>query len=239
MIGRAIWAILCVALALATLQLQLDRQAAREPQYAAFVTEPFRANAQFIRTARALNREDTDAALAEARRLIARRPVPAEHLTLLAGVYFQDEDIEPASLAIQYAAQRGWRDPIAQEARLRLALEAGDDAEAARRFVALMLNQGTDNMALRNLGEAVFAGPSADAENVLVELASETDRWHSVLLRRGPAVVPPRTMANVIVRSLDRGAMLECGSLEQTLRFIERRDAASTADLRQSIDQRC
>lgn len=239
MIARIAWAALCAVLAFVTLQLQLDRQSARDPAYAGLVLEPFRANVQFIRAARALYRQETEAALAEARTLITRRPVPAEHLTLLAGAYYQDEDIEAASLAVQYAAQRGWRDPIAQEARLRLALEAGDEAEAARRLVALMLTPGTDTAALRELGQDIFAGPPGEAEAVLVELVSDTDRWHAFMLRRGVEVIPPQAFTSMVAKSLARGARFDCAALERAATAIERADAASGESLRGAIAERC
>lgn len=239
MIARTVWVVLCGALAFATLQLQLDRQAAREPEYARFVLEPFRANAQFIRTARELYGQDTDAALAEARILVQRRPIPAEHLTLLAGAYYQDEQIDRASLAVQFAAQRGWRDTVAQEARLRLALEAGDEAEAARRFVALMLSPNLNGASLREMGQAVFAGPPGEAESVLVDLVVETDRWHPLLLRHGPSLMPPPAFADVIARSLARGVRLDCAALRRAIGTLKKQDQASAQQLRDAVEAQC
>lgn len=239
MLARIIWASGIAILALLTAQLQIDRQSAREPRYVRFVMEPFRANAQFIMTARALYRQETDTALAEARKLVARRPVPAEHLTLLAGAYSQGGDIPPASLAVQYAAQRGWRDPIAQESRLRLALEAGDKPEAARRFVALLVAGPGDPALIIELGEAIFGAPSPDAEAVLVDLISETDRWHPVFLRRGPAAIPAAAFARITAESLARKTPFDCKLLGSAITQIARRDAAAGEALARASEAHC
>jgi hypothetical protein len=239
MIGRTIWVFSCVVLAFITIQLQFDRQAAREPVYTGLVLDPFRANAQFNLTAVALYRQETATALAEARKLVMRRPVPAEHLTLLAGAFYQGDELEPATLAVQFAAQRGWRDPIAQEARLRLALEAGDEAEAARRFVAMMLNPGVADAMLNEVGPEVFGRAGGEAEGVLVELAGGTDRWHSLLLRRGADVIPPQAFAGVIARSIANGAQFECGALNGAVAIVARKDAVTAESLRKTVEGRC
>jgi hypothetical protein len=58
---------------------------------------------------------------------------------LLAVAQAKAGNAEAAGLAIQIAGQRGWREPVAQEAVLRLALGAGNKPEAARRYAALFL----------------------------------------------------------------------------------------------------
>lgn len=45
-------------------------------------------------------------------------------------------------MTIQISSQRGWREPVAQVAVLRLALDADDKAEAAHRYAALFLQRG-------------------------------------------------------------------------------------------------
>lgn len=239
MIGRILWASLIAVLALITAQLQLDRQSAREPVFARFVADPFRANAQFVVAARALYNQETERALAETRKLVERRPIPAEHLTLLAGAYYQGQQIEPASLAVQFAAQRGWRDPVAQEARLRLALEAGDRAEGARRFVALKLNRGTDQALLSELGLLVFASPAAEAETVMIDLASETDRWHTLFLGRGLAVMPSATFARVISASIERGTRFDCAQLLTAVAQMDKVDPVAGKELRAARTDQC
>ncbi|MCU0948866.1 MAG: hypothetical protein MUF47_11535 [Porphyrobacter sp.] len=239
MLGRIIWAAAMAVLALVTVQLQLDRQAAREPAYAQLVMDPFRANAQFIIAGRALYRQDTDTALAEARKLVMRRPIPAEHLSLLAGAFAQGGQVPPAALAVQYAARRGWRDPIAQEARLRLALEAGDKPEAARRFVALMV-AGTKNQALTaELGKTIFGTPSPEAEAVVVDLISETDRWHPVFLWRGVTDLPADAFARIAAESLARKTPFDCKLLASATAQIARRDPAAAETLARASAPQC
>lgn len=239
MLARILWTAAIIVLALITVQLQLDRQSARDPAYAALVMDPFRANAQFVIASRALYRQETETAQAEARKLVVRRPVPAEHLTLLGGAYAQGGDIPAASLAVQYAAQRGWRDPIAQEARLQLALQAGDKPEAARRFVA-MLVAGTNNQALiAEMGEAVFGTPSPEAEGVVVDLISETDRWHPVFLWRGPTSLPADAFARIAAESLARKTPFDCKVLAGAISQIANRDPAAGEALTRASAAQC
>jgi hypothetical protein len=231
MIGRALWIVAVSAAAVVTAQLQLDRQSARDPAFAEWVAAPFRANAQYDRTIAALATAPPAAALAEAQRLVARRPVPAENLMLLSSAFNRAGDAERASLAVQYAAQRGWRDPYAQQVRLGLALEAGDEPEAARRYVALLLNPDSDTALLAQLGEQVLARPSAATEQALIDLVSDTDRWHAVMLRRGPLAIPSDTFAAIIAASARRGARFDCALLLKAAATITKNDAASGARL--------
>jgi hypothetical protein len=239
MILRTLLVIAMVALGLAVAQLQFDRQTARGPALADWVAGPFRGNAQFMAATEALNRQDTDVAVSEARRLVQRRPVPAENLTLLASALYRAGDVEMASIAVQMAAQRGWREPLAQETRLRLALEAGDLTEAGTRYVALLLNPASDNALLKDLGQQVLAEPESDAEAVLIDLVSDTDRWHAVFLRRGPGVMPTAAFGRVITASLARGIVFDCRALKPAIGRVAAQDRDTAETLRGEIGAQC
>lgn len=219
--------------------MQLDRQAARDPAYARYVLDPFRANAQLAIAASAVRGTDPETALSEARKLVARRPVPAEHLTLLAEAYSQNDAMEPAARTVQLAAQRGWRDPLAQQVRLGLALEAGDKAEAARRFVALLVLGKGDASDLAAVGSAIFADASPEAEGAVVDLLSGTDRWQNAFLRRGAATIPPDAFARILIASLARKAPLDCKTLAGLIPQLAPQDAALATQLQQASAARC
>ncbi|MAY20103.1 MAG: hypothetical protein CL955_05750, partial [Erythrobacteraceae bacterium] len=70
-------------IAIVTAGLQLDRQARKTPAMAQSVPEIVRSSAQLPVAAGALSSDNPQYALAEAERLIRRRPMPAEHLRLL------------------------------------------------------------------------------------------------------------------------------------------------------------
>jgi tetratricopeptide (TPR) repeat protein len=239
MMARIVWIAVLIVVAGVTAQLQIDRQSALEPEQGEWVAAPFRAYSQEGVARTALQGGDPALALAEAQRLVERRPIPAEHLTALALAYFKSGDNAAASVAIQRAAQRGWRDPLAQEARARLALDAGDVPEATRRFTALMV-LGTNNDALLNdLAAQIFAEPDSPGHETLVAIISETDRWGRLFLRRGPGVMPPDAFAKVIVTSTEQGASFDCGTFERAQRLLARRDADAGAVMATARSRHC
>lgn len=231
MTGRILWLALLLALAGVTTMLQIDRQAEATPALAPLVPGPMRGYAQARIAAAAIERGDGAAALAEARRLVQRRPVPAEHLTLLAIAQNKAGQPEQAGLTIQMAAKRGWREPVAQEAVLRLALVAGDKPEAARRYAALFLRAATPNPLLVELGPAVLDETGGPGQSTLVDIISGTDRWHDAFLRRGVQVMPPAAFTDITLASMARGARFDCGVLRQSLKGLGQKDAAAAARL--------
>ncbi len=239
MIMRAAWIVGVALLGLVIAQLQFDRQSARDPWIMDWVAAPFRGNAQFLAVTAALNAGDRPGAVEEGRKLLLRRPVPAENLTIYATALYRTGDEELASVAIQTAAQRGWREPLPQEARLRLALEAGDLGEAGTRYIALLLNPASDNALLTTLGAEVLAEPGSEAEAVLAGVVSDTDRWHSTFLGRGAQVMPPAAFARVAVASIARGAVFDCRALEGVIASLTARDAAAGESLRAAALGKC
>jgi hypothetical protein len=228
MIGKVAWPALLLALGVVTAFLQIDRQADITPSFARLVPQPLRNYAQPSIAAAAADGADSALALQEARRLVQRRPVPAEHLTLLAVAQTKAGQLEQAGLTIQIAAQRGWREPLSQEAVLRLALDANDKPEAARRFAALFLRDATPNALLTELAPAVLDEKGGPGQTTLVDIISGTDRWHDTFLRRGSQVMPPAAFADIAVASMARGTRFDCPVLAQTLKGLGRTDAAST-----------
>lgn len=239
MIGRVIWFAAIAAIAALTAAAQLDREAVKQPALASLVPEPMRGYAQARITTAALQGEDADAALAEARKLVQRRPIPAEHLTMLAAAQLKAGQPEAASLTVQLAAHRGWREPLAQEIMLRFALEADDTAEAARRYAALFVRDGTSNELLIEVGEQVLSGKDSAGRDTMVEIVSGTDRWHSHFMRRGVQVMPPAAFAEITVRSMERGASFDCAALAQAIKGTVRRDQAAGEALRSGARSRC
>lgn len=239
MIGRIIWFAALAGIALLTTALQIDKESERNGALAVMVPEPLRNFAQTQVTQKALVGKDTKAALAEAERLVRRRPVPAEYLTLLAAAQAKAGDAEQAAITIQIAGQRGWRDPAAQEAVLRIALAAGDKAEAGRRYTALFLNSQTPNAKLEELGRAVLDEPRGAAQQTMVSIISGGARWHAGFLNRGSQVMPPAAFSATVVDSLGRGADFDCGEIAVSLAILNGRDAAAAAELRQALIARC
>lgn len=239
MITRILWLAALAAVALVTGAVQLDRQARVTPQLSVSVPEPFRAFSQAHIVSAAMRSENRARALEEAQLLVKRRPIPAEHLRVLATAQFGAGEIEAGSRTIQIAAKRGWRDPLAQEAMLRLALAAGDRPEAARRFAALFLNNETDPALLSELAPRVFGGPGEDASDALIQIVAGGERWLGFFLNRGPRVLPPETFLDVVLESRELGAEFKCKGIRRARSILERRDRPSAERLSVAFADLC
>jgi hypothetical protein len=231
MIGRIIWWAMLAVIALITTALQVDKQAEVTPALAPLVPEPLRDFAQTRIAAQAATGDDTARALAEAQILVQRRPLPAEYLALLAVAQANARQTEQSGLTIQIAGQRGWREPVAQEAVLRLALNAGDTAEAARRYAALFLRAETPDTLLMELGPRVFDTAGGPGEATLIDIVAGGERWHPQFLRRGALVMPPATFSAVTRAVAKRGARFDCAELARAIKALERHDAAAAQSL--------
>lgn len=239
MIVRAIWILVVGLAALVTAQMQLDRETMRRPELRGLIAEPFRAASQPFFVKAALNADDPAMALVEARKLVLRRPVPAEHLAALAVAQAKAGQLDAAVGSIQTASDRGWRDPLAQEARLRLALELGDTAEAAKRYTALLLQRETSRELLTELGSQVLAEPDGAGRRTIIDIVSETDRWHGVFLRRGPQVMPPDAFAEITAGSIAKGVDFRCADLLKAFSSINKANQAAGDSIRNAARAQC
>ncbi len=239
MIGAIVWRVALLAIAVVTIGVHLDRQAERSPALAQSVPEPFRSTAQLPATAYALTGENPELALVEAERLIRRRPLPAEHLRLLAQAQIATGKFDQGALSIQYAAQRGWRDPLAQEAMLRLAIDAGDTPEAARRYAALFLRRDTQDALLEELGPPVLSEPAGEGRKTLIGIVSGGSRWHNQFLNRGARVMPTDAFVEVIRATIESGSRYDCTVLNRVTTVLGNRDEAAGAELSALADEQC
>ncbi len=239
MIARIAWFGALAALALITTFVQIDRQTATTSALASAVPGPLRSSAQAVVAARAIEGSDPALALEEAQRLVRRRPIPAENLTLLAVAQTKAGLIEEAGVTIQIAGQRGWREPVAQETVLRLALAAGDEAEAARRYAALFLKASTPDTLLQELGPAVLGEAGGAGQRTLIDIVSGTDRWNDTFLRRGMRVLPPSTFNEITGAAIKRGARFDCGVIAQTINALQRSDEQAAARLKIASEGQC
>ncbi|MFM7377021.1 MAG: hypothetical protein ACKO1O_02640 [Erythrobacter sp.] len=239
MIGRIIWFTALLVAALLTAALQLDLRTRQAPGLAPAVPAMLRNQAQTAVTREALVKGGAAQALAEARTLIVRRPLPAENLLLLAAAQVKAGQEEAALRTVQIAGRRGWRQPAAQEAMLRLALANGDRPEAARRYAALFLLPATPDELLVKLGPAVFGDGDATARDTLVAIVVGGERWHAGFLRRGSRVMPPAAFAAIAQSSMARGVRFDCKVLKVALGQLALRDKAAAEQLRAAALDRC
>lgn len=193
---RVIWPVLLLGVAVIAAAAQLDRQTRRDPQFAPLVPGPARSFAQRRIASDALAGDNAQA-LAEVRLLVRRRPVPAEHMRLLAEAQIAVGQPEVAYRTIQLAARRGWRDRTTQEAMLLIALDAGDDAEAARRLAALWV---LDPQAERLPALAGRVLESDEARETLAGIVADAPRWRARFVASGGRVIAPDAFADVTAR---------------------------------------
>lgn len=227
MIGRIVWFAALGAAALLTAALQVDLGARGRPQLAPLVPEPLRNYAQARIAADTLAAGKPQTALVEARKLVRRRPIPSEYLVLLAAAQARAGETKAAGRTIQIAGKRGWREPVAQEAVLRIALAADDRPEAARRYVALFLRNETPDALLREIAPAIVDTPGGEGRATMTAIVVRAERWRSLFLRRGVNVLPPAAFAAIATASLEQGAVFDCPSLERSITQLRRADAAA------------
>jgi hypothetical protein len=194
--------------------------------------------AQLPIAAAAVEGTDTAAALAEAETLVRRRPMPAEHLTILAIAQAKAGEAEPANYSITLAGERGWRDPVAQQAMLRLALSAGDTAEAARRYAALFRAPATPEALLTTLAPQVLSEPGGTGQQTFAEVIAAAPRWRAQFLQRGGQVLPSDAFARIAEMAAERGAKFPCDQLGYAVAALRQRDPAAAARL-ESLSLRC
>lgn len=194
---RFAWPTLLLLLAFVACAAQLDRQARRNPLLALMVPAPARYFSQFHIAAGAIATGPPEQAMAEARLLVRRRPMPAENLRLLAAAQIAAGGHDAAYLTLQQAARRGWRDSATQEAMLLIALDAGDGAEAARRFAALWVLDPA-YPPLPELSARIFA--DAQARAAMAAIAADAPRWRARFLASGGRVIAPDAFADIAAR---------------------------------------
>lgn len=239
MIGRILWTLSLIGIGAVVTVLQIDRQSELTPALAAAVPPPLRGYAQRIIAAQAVTGQNPAAALTAAEELVRRRPMPAEHLSLLALAQAKTGNLQAAGLTIQLAGKRGWRELVAQEAVLRLALEAGDKPEAARRYAALFRDSATPDAKLIGYAPAVLGEPRGPGQETFATVIAGAEPWHAHFLQRGAQVLAPAVFGEVIGLVLERGGKLPCDQLPGVVAGIARSDPAAGKRLAAPLAKAC
>lgn len=173
---------------------QIDRQSRYSPLAAAMVPDSFLSFGQRQIAIATVRSGNSAQALRETRKLVSRRPLPAEHLALLSAAQSQDGAIEQSQISLQLAARRGWRDPGTQTALLEISIATENGTEAARRFAALLATDGND-VAVRSTAGRVFAIP--DARQEMARLLANEPRWQDRFKRAGPQLLDEQTLRKI------------------------------------------
>ncbi|KLE31419.1 hypothetical protein AAW01_07430 [Aurantiacibacter gangjinensis] len=207
---------------------QLDRASRSEPHLASTIPDAFAANASGLRVEQAVLAGETEAALAAARQQIRLRPIPAESLSMLAVAANLSGDSDMALAALEEAARRGWRDPLAQLAAGEGALQSGDVEAAAGRVAALLATGDLQPQALDLFGRLVR---TPDGRRAMAERYAAAGHWQVNSIPLAAAAVTPDLFADVMQQALELDADLPCGQL-RALAEQYRRDGEEAAAAR-------
>jgi hypothetical protein len=210
--GRWLWRGLLVLLAVGAVGAELDRASATRPQLAIAVPGPFRSTAQATIATLALTAADSATARAESRRLVRRRPMPAEHLFTLAVADLRAKHPQAFTNDFRAASTRGWRYAPLQAAAAQGALQNNDLAGAANRVAALWA-AAADDPSTPPLTTALLNRPGGP-EAFAIPL-SQTHVWANSFLGSGAALAPPGTIARTVAIAQRHGARFDCDAIER------------------------
>lgn len=209
---RWIWRAALAALALVAVAAELDRASYLRPELSVVVPKPFRSFAQPTTALLALATSDNATAQAEARRLVRRRPMPAEHLFTLAMGELRNGRPLAFAAAFRAASTRGWRYAPLQVTAAQAALASGDVRGAANRVAALWAADANDP-SVAPLTRALLAAPGGP-EAFAIPLA-HTHVWSKNFLGRARAYASPENALRTVLAARRAGARFDCAALKR------------------------
>lgn len=191
---RIAWLTFWALVACVAVVAQVDRETRRTPHLAALVPSIFTGFASEEKGRHSLASRASAPARRDVAELIRARPVPAEHLILLAQAKALAGNTEASLIDIQRAAHRGWRDAPSQLIVLRMALAAGDEPGAARRLAALWAIQA-DREWLREVTPMVLASPQS--AETFAGILAEDPRWERNFRSAAPSILDAETLGRL------------------------------------------
>lgn len=209
-VGKIAWYVLWAAVAVAAAGFELDRESRRNTPLAVLVPAPFQGFALEVRARGDFARGDSAAGLQAAREMVARRPIPAEGLAMIARGEIAAGQEQSALAAVLAAAGRGWRDSFTQAAVVQLSTQGGDWDIAAQRLLA-MWRKGEQSDELAALSGDVLSRKEG-LKAFDGQLGAEGDWTNALLLWSATALDAPAvgTLAGTL---RTKGAQLDCPSL--------------------------
>jgi len=207
LIGRVFWTLLFVTTAVIAGFAQLDRASRYEPALAIMVPDGFRGFAHRHLAAQSLAERDAGAALDHTRALIASRPAPAEHMTMLAQAATLSGDQSVALAALSAASLRGWREPLAQQTAAEAALLSGDVDSATQRIAALIATDALPNETGVQLARLL---ETEEGRSAFAKALAGPGRWQVLAPSRAAEVAAPVDVADTFLKAKAEGADLPC-----------------------------
>ena len=209
---RWLWRGLLALLAVVAVGAELDHASATRPQLALAVPRLFRSTAQATIASLALTTKDSAMARAEARTLVRRRPMPAEHLFTLAVADLRAQDPQAFTNDFRAASTRGWRYAPLQVAAAQGALQNGDLTGAANRVAALWAS-AADDPSTAPLTTALLTRPGGPEAFALP--LSQTHVWAGNFLVSAGALAPPAAIVGTVDAAQRHGTHFDCDTIER------------------------
>lgn len=209
--ATAIWIAALAGVAIVTGFAQLDRSTRYTPSLARLVPPAFQGFAAQRLAAEAIVAKDLGDAQAFSQRLIRHRPLPAEHMLLLARTATMRGDEARAFNALDAASLRGWRDPLTQLMAGEAALAGANHEAAAQRLAAMLATGALPEMA-RSLAGRLIATP--EGRGAMARQLAGEGRWQENALTPLAAEADPMDFAQTIAQAHTLGAQWSCQRLE-------------------------
>lgn len=205
---KALWFAAVVVTALFAIGVELDRQGRFDSSTALLVPRLFQGDSLETLARKAIQRGDNGAGELLARELVARRPIPAEGLSLYANALLANGNDETGASVLQAAAGRGWRDRFVQRIVIISALQQGTPEIAANR-VAGLWRLGERREWLKDLTQSTLEAPGGLAafERTLIDhdvhIATDFLSW-------GAANLPLTTVKHLALQISAHHSKFDC-----------------------------
>lgn len=229
MIWRGGFYLALLACAALVIGVQLDRQTYEDAALARLVPQPFRAVARQRLVEASVSAADPagTAMLANARRLVRLRPLPARHLLLYAQAAQASGAGNEVVPALELAALRGWREPVPQLVSAQASLLTGDYPAAAQRIAALLATGAAPHETDQLLSRSV---QDAGGREAMVQMLATRGYWSNALPRRLAAAAGAQDFAELVTQARARGLLFECTLLRETASRHARNGAGAQAE---------
>lgn len=225
---RWAWYGCLLVLALLATATELDVMSRYDVRVVSYIPGPFRNYAQTRVTEMALAGPDPRTALAEARTLVQRRPIPTDSLFLLASAYQFSGDEHNANEAFAQSTARGWRNPVVEQIMVATALQHGDIATAAAHLLALW-SLGIDTPERDSLTQQVLAAPGgAEAYG---KLLATSHFAQDAAMQGATTLVPTRDFVRMVHAAIVAGARFDCSRLTTQAGVLARQGDTDEAAL--------
>ena len=196
---------------------QIDRHALEAPSLTYLVPDRFRNFALIRQAATEAETGVPNKAVADARRLVALHPIPAENLTILAIAEHKAGNDKRSADALTLAAQRGWREPLAQRSVALAAAGSGEGDMAADRLIALW-KTSTGRPYAYNLTPTLLDEPGIRTHFAFMLESGES--WGRLFLKWGSINLSSPVFVDVIEKASSNGSAFDCVFIARKARSI-------------------